>query len=279
MANYFLLQEDGFYLQQESGDKLIISSSVDPTPTPTPTITPTPTPTLTPTPTATPEPTPTPTLTPTPTTTPGPTATLTPTPTPTVTPEPTPTLTPTLTATPTPTLTPTPTPPTPTPTLTPTLTPTPTPTLTPTPTSTLTPTPTPTVTPTVTPTPTPIPPNPPSSSVVPYSLGLTSETTIYVNEVKCRVLENDFNYSQNPSVFKYRTVTTGSRALPFYSSSTAIITDGTLIDNVTGSSFNPYVTTVGLYNESNDLLVVGKLATPYPIPDNTDITFIIRWDS
>lgn len=234
MANYFLLQEDGFYLQQESGDKLIISSSVDPTPTPTPTITPTPTPTLTPTPT--------------------------------VTPEPTPTLTPTLTATPTPTLTPT-------------LTPTPTPTLTPTPTSTLTPTPTPTVTPTVTPTPTPIPPNPPSSSVVPYSLGLTSETTIYVNEVKCRVLENDFNYSQNPSVFKYRTVTTGSRALPFYSSSTAIITDGTLIDNVTGSSFNPYVTTVGLYNESNDLLVVGKLATPYPIPDNTDITFIIRWDS
>ena len=112
-------------------------------------------------------------------------------------------------------------------------------------------------------------------STVPYNLGLTSETTIYVNEVKCRVLENDFNYSQNPSVFKYRTVITGSPALPFYSSSTAIITDGTLIDNVTGSS----VTTVGLFNESNELLVVGKLATPYPIPENTDITFIVRWDS
>jgi hypothetical protein len=159
--------------------------------------------------------------------------------------------------------------PTPTPTL--TLTPTPTPTATP-----VTPTPTPTLTPTPTPTPNV---SPPTTAVVPYNLGLTSETTIYVNEVKCRVLENDFNYSQNPTVFKYRTVITGSRALPFYSSSTAIITDGTLIDNVTGSSFNPYVTTVGLYNESNDLLVVGKLSTPYPIPDNTDITFIIRWDS
>jgi len=119
----------------------------------------------------------------------------------------------------------------------------------------------------------------PTNASLPYNLGLTSETTIYVNEVKCRVLENDFNYSQNPTVFKYISVVTGSQALPFYSSSVGIITDGTLADNVTGSSFNPYVTTIGLYNEVNELLVVGKLATPYPIPENTDITFIVRWDS
>ena len=55
--------------------------------------------------------------------------------------------------------------------------------------------------------------------------------------------------------------------------------DGTLIDAITGSDFRPYATTIGLYNENNDLLVVGKLATPYPIPSNTDITFIVRWDS
>lgn len=120
---------------------------------------------------------------------------------------------------------------------------------------------------------------PAPTSTINYDLGLTSETTIYVNEVKCRVLENDFNYSQNPTVFKYKTPITGSPALPFYSSSTAIITDGTLIDNVTGSSFHPYATTIGLYNEADELLVVGKLATPYPIPANTDITFIVRWDS
>ena len=119
----------------------------------------------------------------------------------------------------------------------------------------------------------------PTTASVPYDLGLTAETTIYVNEIKCRVLENDFNYSQNPTVFKYASVVTGSLALPFYSSSVGIITDGTIADNLTGSSFNPYVTTVGLYNESNELLVVGKLATPYPVPENTDITFIIRYDS
>ena len=121
-------------------------------------------------------------------------------------------------------------------------------------------------------------------SYVPYVMTLTSETTIYQNEVKCRVLENDFNYSQNPSVFKATTLFSGSRALPFYgpqggSNLNGQIIDGTLANNVTGSSFHPYATTVGLYNESNELLVVGKLATPYPIPSNTDITFIVKWDS
>ena len=121
-------------------------------------------------------------------------------------------------------------------------------------------------------------------SYVPYVMTLTSETTIYQNEVKCRVLENDFNFSQNPSVFKASTLYSGSQAFPFYapvsgSSINGQIVDGTLADNVTGSSFHPYATTIGLYNENNELLVVGKLATPYPIPSNTDITFIVKWDS
>ena len=118
----------------------------------------------------------------------------------------------------------------------------------------------------------------------PYNLSLTSETTIYQNEVKCRVLENDFNYSQNPTVLANIAKTTGSAALPFFAPPGQVPVDGNIIDgtiasNVTGSDFHPYVTTIGLYNENNQLLVVGKLATPYPIPSNTDITFIVRWDS
>ena len=123
-----------------------------------------------------------------------------------------------------------------------------------------------------------------AEATVPFTLGLTAETTIYVNEVKCRVLENDFNYSQNPTVFKSLTTITGSQVAPYYGPqggqrSWGFVTDGTLADNVTGSSFRPYATTIGLYNESNQLLVVGKLATPYPIPANTDMTFIVKWDS
>lgn len=98
---------------------------------------------------------------------------------------------------------------------------------------------------------------------IPFTINLLTETTIYQNEVKCRIQENDFNYSQNPTMLQF------GQNVP----------SGTLADNVTGSDFRPYATTVGLYNQSNELLLVGKLATPYPIPSNTDMTFIIRWDS
>jgi hypothetical protein len=100
----------------------------------------------------------------------------------------------------------------------------------------------------------------PAVPVVPYSLSFLAESTIYQNEVRCKVNENDFNYTLNRS---------------------AIIegTSGSYINAVTGSEFRPYATTVGLYNDADELLVVGKLSTPYPIPSNTDMTFIIRWDS
>lgn len=94
----------------------------------------------------------------------------------------------------------------------------------------------------------------------PYTMSLSAETTIYQNEVRCRVNENDFNYTLNPSANKAGT-------------------SGSYIDAVTGSDFHPYATTVGLYNDKDELLVVGKLSTPYPIPENTDLTFIVRWDS
>jgi len=123
----------------------------------------------------------------------------------------------------------------------------------------------------------------------PYTLFLTAETTIYQNEVKCRVSENDFNFSQNPTVFTNKLIISGSRAVPFYgpmsgsgtqiSSSFGQIVDGTIYDFITGSDFRPYATTVGLYNDNNQLLVVGKLSTPHPIPANTDMTFIVKWDS
>ena len=94
----------------------------------------------------------------------------------------------------------------------------------------------------------------------PYTMSFQAQATIYQNEVRCQIIENDFNYTQNPSAVK----STGT---------------GSYIDAVTGSDFHPYTTTVGLYNERNELLVVGKLSRPYPVPQNTDMTFIIRWDS
>lgn len=97
-------------------------------------------------------------------------------------------------------------------------------------------------------------------SYSPYTMSLVVETTIYQNEVRCLVNENDFNYTQNPSATKAGTT-------------------GSYINAVTGSDFHPYTTMVGLYNDKDELLVIGKLSRPYPVPQNTDMTFIVRWDS
>lgn len=100
-----------------------------------------------------------------------------------------------------------------------------------------------------------------TSSLCTYSTcSFKAETTIYQNEYRCHVSENDFNYTQNPSA----TIST---------------TTGSYINAITGSDFRPYATCIGLYNERNELLVVGKLSTPYPIPPNTDMTFVVRYDS
>ena len=56
-------------------------------------------------------------------------------------------------------------------------------------------------------------------------------------------------------------------------------TSNELADFATGSLFKPYVTTIGLYNEDNELLVVGKLGQPIRMSNETDTTFIMRWDT
>jgi hypothetical protein len=100
----------------------------------------------------------------------------------------------------------------------------------------------------------------PVIQATPYTISFLAESTIYQTEVRCTVNENDFNYTLNPSAIKDGT-------------------SGSYIDVVTGSDFRPYATTVGLYNDVDELLAVGKLSSPYPIPSNTDMTFVIRWDS
>lgn len=92
-----------------------------------------------------------------------------------------------------------------------------------------------------------------------YSMSFQAESTIYQREVRCHVNENDFNYTTNPSAIK-----SGSL--------------GQLNDNVSGSDFIPYATSIGLYNDQGDLLVVGKFGTPYPIQGHTDITFVVKYD-
>ena len=78
-------------------------------------------------------------------------------------------------------------------------------------------------------------------------------STIYF----CRVPHNKFNYSANP------TYLTGSKIR---------------VKNVGGDTPISYITTVGLYNASNELLAVAKLSEPLKKTPENELTIRVRLD-
>ena len=47
---------------------------------------------------------------------------------------------------------------------------------------------------------------------------------------------------------------------------------------VTHSEFLPYITTIGLYNDSGECLVIGKLSKPIKNNDKLAMSFVVRFD-
>jgi hypothetical protein len=94
-----------------------------------------------------------------------------------------------------------------------------------------------------------------------FSGEFRSTTTFYEYQVICKIRKNEFNLSQNVSLRESGDPNTYS-----------------LRSFVTSSYFNPYITTVGLYNDNNELLAIGKLASPLEKRDDVDMNIIVRWD-
>ena len=91
------------------------------------------------------------------------------------------------------------------------------------------------------------------------SIRWSSSHPIYTYNYNCLIRENEFNFTQHPSAIKNETT-------------------GSIADNVTGSYFQPYFTSVGLYNEANELVAVAKMGQPIPVSDNTEMTVKIKLD-
>ena len=106
-----------------------------------------------------------------------------------------------------------------------------------------------------------------------FNLSFQNQVTIYQQNVICHVKDNEFNASYNPTLLQ-NNFFSGSN---FYSQSLNSPLPQ-LKNFATASYFEPYVTTVGLYNEQNDLLAVAKFAQPIPLSQNTDMTFVVRYD-
>ena len=96
----------------------------------------------------------------------------------------------------------------------------------------------------------------------PLKIQFQGSHMIWEHEYQCTIDEHEFNDTLNISARKLKTSDSHE-----------------LADFTTGSLFKPYITTVGLYDENNELLVVGKMGQPVRASDETDTTIILRWDS
>tara|TARA_B100000214_G_scaffold368386_1_gene339857 strand:- start:136 stop:1125 length:990 start_codon:yes stop_codon:yes gene_type:complete len=130
-----------------------------------------------------------------------------------------------------------------------------------------------------------------------FTLKYQATQTHYEYEYRIRVKPHEFNTTTNISVTPDRSGSisidssvsnasmsaffppshkptgegTGSYAT-YYNAATASL------NFTTSSDFKPYVTDLGLYNESGDLLVHGKLGKAIKLSDDIETTFIVRFD-
>jgi hypothetical protein len=99
-----------------------------------------------------------------------------------------------------------------------------------------------------------------------FSLLFKNEHTIFENEIRCVVQETEFNSSYNPTlVNNYQ-----SGSLKDFATGSAL---------PSGSYFTPYATTIGLYNDNNELLAVAKFGKPILMSPYTDMTFVVKYDT
>ena len=97
----------------------------------------------------------------------------------------------------------------------------------------------------------------------------SSSFVIFENQYKCTIRENEYNYTNNPTSLTGSTSNTGSIYYP---------QNDTVKGFVTASYFAPYITTVGFYDNAQNLLAIGKLAQPLPTSATTDITILVNID-
>ena len=88
-----------------------------------------------------------------------------------------------------------------------------------------------------------------------------STVTIYENEVTCRLNQDEFNFTMNPTI---REDNDTNSQVPK--------------DFVSNPAFSPYITTIGLYNNVGQLVAVAKLHNPVKKRDNVDLNVVVRYD-
>ena len=117
-----------------------------------------------------------------------------------------------------------------------------------------------------------------------FTLNYRSTITIYENEIFLSVNENEFNVSQNPTAVHESTYIKNSK-YPYISSYDGV-THGSFDDyevsgslDQTGSYLAPFITTIGLYDNDNNMVASAKLPKPIKSLPDYPVNFIVRFDT
>lgn len=102
-------------------------------------------------------------------------------------------------------------------------------------------------------------------------LQFSSYYTVHEHKYMCVVKRGEFNRSLNISLYD----TSGSMI------TTQQITDNsgsTITLDIGNENFTPYATTIGLYDDSEQLVAYAKFANPIKITKDFDSVFIVKFD-
>lgn len=101
-----------------------------------------------------------------------------------------------------------------------------------------------------------------SATLSSFEFSYNSTVTLYEHEYLCRIKQDEFNFTANPTI---RQNNDANSELPKAF--------------VANDEFSPYITTVGLYNKSGELVAIGKLSNPIKKRDDVDLSIIVRFDT
>jgi len=100
------------------------------------------------------------------------------------------------------------------------------------------------------------------------TLTYTSYYTAYEHEYICTCKSDEFNSTKNPTAYKI-----GPNGIPIFNFYETYDSSGSQF------IFKPFVTGVGLYDESGQLVCTSKFAKPIKIENNSDMVFIVKFDT
>ena len=115
-----------------------------------------------------------------------------------------------------------------------------------------------------------------------FDLSFRSTKTIFENEIFLSVYESEFNTSTNP------TATDSTGKILGYGIQSSIEPgvfggfdeyDYSSSIDPTGSYLAPYITTIGLYDDNNNMVAVAKLPQPIKSLPDYPVNFIVRFDT